>query len=145
MAITAGPLAHGSVSLPNDAACSATRHSHWGRLLAYLRPHRSRVAQILSLTLVVAGLNAIEPPILKDIFDRLGEGQSSRRVLLAVAVLLGIGAIRECGAAVANWLTWKARLAVHFALSSDAVARLHSLPVGYHRGQPAGATMMRLD
>jgi ATP-binding cassette subfamily B protein len=45
------------------------------RSLGYLRPFRGAVIAILGLVLVMGALNALEPLILKSIFDELGGGR----------------------------------------------------------------------
>jgi len=115
------------------------------RSLGYLRPFRRSVAGILSLVLVAGVLNALEPLVLKSIFDALGVGQAWRSVVLGVALLMGAGLLREGVNAVSNWLTWRTRIHVHFSLMEEVVGRLHKLPLSFHREEGVGATMTRLE
>jgi ATP-binding cassette subfamily B protein len=103
------------------------------------------VACILLLVLTAGALNALEPLVLKHIFDNLGAGQAWRSVVLGVALLVGAGVLREGVNAVSNWLTWRTRIGVHFSLMEEVVGRLHKLPLSFHREEGVGATMTRLE
>jgi ATP-binding cassette subfamily B protein len=115
------------------------------RSLGYLRPFRGSVAGILLLVLLAGVLNALEPLVLKHIFDALGAGQAWRSVVLGVTLLVGAGLLREAVNAVSNWLTWRTRINVHFSLMEEVVGRLHKLPLSFHREEGVGATMTRLE
>ncbi|HSP79311.1 MAG TPA: ABC transporter transmembrane domain-containing protein, partial [Myxococcaceae bacterium] len=106
---------------------------HLRRGLSYLRPHRVSVAAILGLVLLSGGINALEPLVLKHIFDNLGGEGSTRAVVVGVGVLLGAGVVRELFGGVSNLLTWRTRIGVHYALMEQVVGRLHRLPVSFHR------------
>ncbi|MDB4969012.1 MAG: msbA9 [Myxococcales bacterium] len=101
------------------------------------------VGAILTLTLMMGLLSAIEPLVLKSIFDALGGNASL--VVTSVILLLVLGVGRELLSAVSNWLTWKTRLRVHYSLLDATVSRLHLLPVSFHRTEGVGAVMTRLD
>ncbi|NMO14893.1 ABC transporter ATP-binding protein [Pyxidicoccus fallax] len=115
------------------------------RSLGYLRPFRGSVAGILALVLTAGALNALEPLVLKHIFDNLGAGQAWRSVVMGVVLLVSAGLLREGVNAVSNWLTWRTRIGVHFSLMEEVVGRLHKLPLSFHREEGVGATMTRLE
>ena len=96
-------------------------------------------------TLLLAGLSAIEPLILKYIFDGLGEEEALSFVLWGVGMLLALGLFKEVGATVSNWLTWRTRLGIHYHLLDLTVERIHRLPHDIHRKEGVGAIMTRLD
>ncbi len=123
---------------------SVSRGSLW-RAMSYLRPHQRSVLTILLLVLTSAGLSAVEPLVLKHIFDQLGSGGALKAVLLGVAGLVFIGLAREALGATSNWLTWRTRIAVHFSLNEATVSRLHRLPLSFHREEGVGAIMTKLD
>jgi ATP-binding cassette, subfamily B, bacterial len=115
------------------------------RALRFVWPHRGTWLGILALTLVVAALGAVEPLLLKAIFDRL-EGRAPLGEALKVVgaiVLVGVG--KELLSALANCLTWRTRLRIHHHLLDSAVGKLHRLPLDLHRADGVGAVMMRLD
>jgi ATP-binding cassette, subfamily B, bacterial len=53
--------------------------------------------------------------------------------------------VKESIGAASNWLTWRTRIKVHYALTEATVGRLHSLPVSFHRAEGVGATILRMD
>ncbi|HVG63857.1 MAG TPA: ABC transporter ATP-binding protein [Hyalangium sp.] len=125
-----------------------TASSPRGRLrrsLSYLRPFRGGVAAILSLVLVIGALNALEPLILKSIFDELGGGRRWQTIALGVGLLIAAGLLRDGLGAVSNWLTWRTRISVHYSLMEETVGRLHRLPLSFHREEGVGATLTRLE
>ncbi len=123
----------------------SSAHGHLRRSVTYIRPFRFSVFAILVLVLLNGGINALEPLVLKHIFDSLGSEGSVRAVVLGVALLLGAGVVREGLTAVSNWLTWRTRIGVHFSLMEQVVGRLHRLPLSFHREEGVGATLTRLE
>ncbi|AEI62039.1 ABC transporter ATP-binding protein [Corallococcus macrosporus] len=121
-----------------------SRGSMW-RALGYLRPYRRTIAFILLLVLTSASLSALEPLVLKGIFDQLGSEDATKPVLLGVGLLVLMGLLREALGAASNWLTWRTRIQVHFALNEATVSRLHRLPLSFHRQEGVGALMTRMD
>ena len=108
------------------------------RALGYLRPYRRTIAFILLLVLTSASLNALEPLVLKSIFDHLGSADATKPVLVGVGLLVLMGLAREALGAASNWLTWRTRIQVHFALNEATVTRLHRLPLSFHRQEGVG-------
>jgi ATP-binding cassette, subfamily B, bacterial len=115
------------------------------RALSLAREQRWQIATILLLTLLLASLSAFEPLVLKYIFDGLGEKDALHFVLWGVAMLLALGLLREGGSLLSNWLTWRARLSLHYHLLDITVERIHRLPHDIHRKEGVGAIMTRLD
>lgn len=114
------------------------------RVLRFLFPHRGEVLAILLLTLGVGGAGALEPLVVKRIFDAVS-GRTASAAVIAVSLLAALGIGREALGAVCNWLTWRTRIHVHYALLDETVGRLHRLPVAFHRAEGVGAVMTRLD
>lgn len=120
----------------------------WRRLHEAVRfafPRNQAVAIILVLSLVVAGLNAVEPLVLKFIFDGLADGQAVRAVMLGLVLLLSFAIGREAAQGGANWLIWRTRLGLHYALLEATVGKLHRMPLRLQRSEGVGAVMTRLD
>lgn len=116
------------------------------RALAFAFPFRHAVAVIFVITLLMAAANAAEPVVLfKYIFDSLFPGGSNHVLIVGIAVLIGLGIFREAATAVSNWLTWHARLGIHYALLENTVERLHRMPLSFHRAEGVGAIMTKLD
>lgn len=122
-----------------------TRRNRLRRALAFALPHRGAVVLITLFTLGLAALNATEPLILKLIFDALAEGPRQKELVEGVIMLLVVGLLRELLGGVSNWLTWRTRLGLHYALLEATVGRLHSMPLRVQRSEGVGAIMTRLD
>ncbi len=125
-----------------------TFRRRWARIARVLRPVRAErfaIAVILVLTLMLASLAAVEPLVLKYIFDGLGSEKGLEYVFCGVGFLLAIGLTREVGSAFSNGLTWRTRIRVHYHLLDLTVDRLHRLPFEMHRDEGAGGVMTRLD
>src|SRR5215216_6439082 len=86
------------------------------KAMPYFREQRRRVALVLLLGLISAALAALEPLILKQLFDSWltpsGPGRAWRALAALTLVLLG----RELLGAWLESLTWRVRLAVDFTL-----------------------------
>ncbi len=121
------------------------RPSRLRRALHFAWPFRRSVLLILVFTLLVAAFNAVEPLVLKMIFDDLGEGRGAQRLMFGVGVLLGLTLLREAASGVSNWLTWRTRLGIHFSLLEQTVGKLHRMPLRMQRSEGVGAIMTRLD
>lgn len=121
------------------------RLTRLNRAVRFAFPQRHAVLAILLLTLTVAALNAFEPLILKYIFDTLG-GSRSMRILTGLVALLGAFAlVREGANGMADWLTWRTRIGLQYALMGATVGKLHRMPLRMQRSEGVGAIMTRLD
>lgn len=115
------------------------------RAIAYAFPYRGTVVGILSVTLLLAGINAAEPLVLKYLFDSLGVNEGKKVLASSVAVLVTLAIFRELASGYTNWHTWKARLGIHYNLLGDTVERLHRMPLNLQREEGVGAIMTKLD
>ncbi|MGQ9426555.1 ABC transporter ATP-binding protein [Gilvimarinus sp. F26214L] len=124
---------------------TGSRITRFHHAVRFAFPQRFAVAVILVLTLAVSGLNAVEPLILKYIFDGLVE-EDAVRALVTGLVGLGLFALgREALSAGSNWLTWHTRIGLHYALLDATVGKLHRMPLHIQRSEGVGAIMTRLD
>ncbi|WP_201764286.1 hypothetical protein [Citrifermentans bemidjiense] len=72
------------------------------------------------------------------VFDKLGTNAGLNQLLLAVGSIMAAAVAKEALNGFSNWLSWKVRLAVNYKLLDTTTARLHSLPLSYHRGETVG-------
>src|SRR6185437_8020502 len=125
---------------------TANGQSRLRRALAFAFPFRYAVGVIFIITLCIAAANAAEPVVLfKYIFDSLVLHGSNHVLVVGICILIGLGIFREAATAISNWLTWHARLGIHYSLLEVTVERLHRMPLGFHREQGVGAVMTKLD
>jgi ATP-binding cassette subfamily B protein len=97
------------------------------------------------LTVVGSLLQAVEPLVLKYLFDGLGSGGVQRAVSVGLGGLGLLGVVRELVGGISNLLSWRVRIRVQFDLLRVAVGRLHALPISFHRGESVGGLMTKLD
>ncbi len=90
-------------------------------------------------------MSALEPLVLKYIFDGLAAKSALRVVIFGAAFLLGLGLFKETALSFSNWLTWRTRLKIQQYLLDITVERIHRLPHDIHRKEGVGAIMTRLD
>lgn len=108
-------------------------------------PQRHAVTIIIVLVLAVAGINAFEPLVLKWVFDQLTELQQAGPIVTGVLLLLGFAICRETMDGLANWLTWRTRIGLQYALLEATIGKLHRMPLRIQRSEGIGAIMTRLD
>jgi ATP-binding cassette subfamily B protein len=107
-------------------------------------PQRHAIAAIVVLTLTVAAISAVEPLVLKAIFDEL-TAQRGRILVWSIAALGGLALLREILEGTANWLTWRTRIGLQYALLEATIGKLHKMPLRMQRSEGIGAIMTRLD
>src|SRR4051794_12195427 len=124
---------------------AAHKRNRLRRAMGFAFPYRRAVLGILFITLILAGINAVEPLILKYIFDSLATDKVTRTLVVGIGIMLGLGLFREVATALSNWMTWHTRLGLHYALLESTVERLHRMPLSFHRKEGVGAIMTKLD
>lgn len=117
----------------------------WRRALGLVRPTLPVIFFILFASLSVAAVHAVEPLILKRLFDDLEAGRGIEAMTMVLVLFAGLVFVREALQAVATWLTWRTRLRLQHRLLDLSVERLHAMPLSYHQRTGVGATMTRLD
>lgn len=119
------------------------------RSLRKLRPHfggyRAGLAGVILLAVVVATISALEPLVVKALFDSFLAAPGVRRALIPFSILVGMLAFRECVALCNERLFWRVRIGINFALLRATVDRLHALPLSFHREESVGATMTKIE
>src|SRR5437868_12239068 len=99
------------------------------RAAVFFHRHRAKLCAIVVLTLVTSAANALEPLVLKYVFDGLNSRRPFTFIAAGIAFLASMGAMRELVFGYSTLLTWKTRLSVHQQLLETLVNRLHRLPV----------------
>ena len=119
------------------------------RSLRKIRPHfggyRAGLAGVIFLAVVVATISALEPLVVKALFDSFLAALGVRRALTPFSILVGMLAFRECVALCNERLFWRVRIGINFALLRATVDRLHALPLSFHREESVGATMTKIE
>jgi len=92
-------------------------------------PQRHAIALIVSLMLSVATINALEPLVLKALFDELTTGKGGQILILSLAALTFFAVMRELMEGTANWVTWRTRIGLQYALLEATIGKLHKMPL----------------
>jgi ATP-binding cassette subfamily B protein len=108
-------------------------------------PQRNAIIAILLLTFVMAGANAAEPLVLKFFFDELAAERNLGQLAKGLGVLAALAIIREFSHSVSDWLGWRARIGLQYALLEATIGKLHKMPLHIQRSEGVGAIMIRLD
>ena len=134
-----------------DASLIVGRGQNGGRLrqlheaVRFALPHRYALGAVLALTLLIAAISAAEPLILKFIFDALTGTDAQPALSKGLGLLAMSALLRELARFASDWLTWRTRLGVHYALLDAMVGKLHSMPLRIQRSEGVGAITTRLD
>lgn len=115
------------------------------RAIGFAADRKSAVALIVTLTLLVGVASSIEPLVLRATVDGLSARDGVRQLVQGIVALVGIYLFREWMSALGDWLTWRTRLRVHYSILDATVGRLNGMSVAFHRSEPVGALMTRLD
>jgi ATP-binding cassette, subfamily B, bacterial len=115
------------------------------RAVRFALPQRNAIVAILALTLLMAMANAAEPLALKYIFDSLGAKEGVRPLLRGLALLAALSLGREAARGLSDWLTWRTRIGLQYALLEATIGKLHHMPLRLQRSEGVGAIMTRLD
>jgi ATP-binding cassette subfamily B protein len=83
--------------------------------------------------------------IIKWIFDELTALQRLQMLLVGVAALAFLAILKEIMDGAANWLTWRTRIGLQYALLEATIGKLHTMPLRMQRSEGIGAIMTRLD
>jgi ATP-binding cassette, subfamily B, bacterial len=131
--------------LEADSSVASERKPRLRDAVAFATPHWRAISFIIGLMLSVASINAIEPLILKMIFDGFGTSNQLAPLLIGIFGFAMIVLARELMEGSANWLTWRTRIGFQYALLEATIGKLHSMPLRIQRGEGVGAIMTRLD
>lgn len=115
-------------------------------------PFWKTAALVIVLTLLTAGIHAIEPLIQKQIFDALA-GQVSifqdmtslKFISLAVLALVSLVLLSEAVTFTATYLSWKLRLKTNYKLLDAVVSRIYELSLSYHQRETIASLRTRID
>jgi ATP-binding cassette subfamily B protein len=115
------------------------------RSLEFVRPYRRTLIAVTCLALVLAALSAVDPLVMKYLFDQLGAGTGLSKFSLAIAALVVLEIARSGLQAWLGVLSWDVRLGVDYTVRERVMGKLNSLPLSFHQGETIGATMNRIN
>jgi ATP-binding cassette, subfamily B, bacterial len=115
------------------------------KTLPYLAPYRLSIAAVLVMTLLVAALDALEPLLMKYLFDSLAMDNAGRAFGLSVAGLALLAVMRRLLGGFLNWLFWRIRIGVNNKIQHTVVDRLCALPLAFFRSRSVGGIVTKMN
>jgi ATP-binding cassette, subfamily B, bacterial len=113
--------------------------------LQFVRPYRRPLAGVITLALILAALSAIDPLLMKYLFDELARPAGVRALALFMAGLVFLELARAGLQAWLGILSWDVRLGVEYTVRERVVSKLNSLPISFHQREGVGGTMNRVN
>jgi ATP-binding cassette subfamily B protein len=115
------------------------------RSLEFVRPYRRTLTAVTCLALFLAALSAVDPLLMKYLFDQLSGGAGLSKFSLAMGALVVLEIVRSGLQAWLGVLSWDVRLGVDYTVRERVMGKLNSLPMSFHQGETIGATMNRIN
>lgn len=115
------------------------------RSLQFVRPYRRPLSGVVALALLLAALSAIDPLIMKYLFDEL---ERRTGVAILASIMAGLTVLELARAGLQAWLgilSWDVRLGVEYTLREKLVSKLNALPISFHQREGVGGTMNRVN
>jgi len=115
------------------------------KTVPFLAPCGLSILVVVALTAAVSSVEALEPLLMKMLFDSLGQESVMRDFTTAAVglVLLSVG--NQAVGGFLNWLTWRVRINVQFNIQKALVDRLFSLPISFFRKRSVGAIVLQMN
>jgi ATP-binding cassette, subfamily B, bacterial len=115
------------------------------KTLPFLTPYRFSIAAVSAMTLMVAALDALEPLLMKYLFDSLGMDNAGRAFGLSVAGLASLAVMRRLLGGFLNWIFWRIRIGVNNSIQHAVVDRLCTLPLAFFRSRSVGSIITKMN
>jgi ATP-binding cassette subfamily B protein len=115
------------------------------RSLEFARPQRRRLSAVIAVALLLAAASALDPLIMKFLFDRLGSPDGLHAFAAGLAGLAVLEVVRAgLQGLMAVW-SWDVRLAVEYEVRERVVTKLNALPLSFHQREGVGGMMTRIN
>ncbi|HEX2217976.1 MAG TPA: ABC transporter ATP-binding protein [Gemmatimonadales bacterium] len=115
------------------------------RSLEFARPQRRRLSAVIAVALLLASASALDPLIMKFLFDRLGSPDGLHAFAVGLAGLAVLEVVRAgLQGLMAVW-SWDVRLAVEYEVRERVITKLNALPLSYHQREGVGGMMTRIN
>jgi ATP-binding cassette, subfamily B, bacterial len=115
------------------------------KALPFVHPFRWGILSIVALTLVTAAMDAVEPLLMKFLFDGLVGDDPMRALALALGGLLGLAVARQVMGWMLNVLMWRTQVRVNYGIQRTMVDRMYSLPLAFQQNQTVGGLATKMD
>jgi ATP-binding cassette, subfamily B, bacterial len=115
------------------------------RSLQFVRPYHRPLCGVIALALVLAALSAVDPLVMKFLFDQLGLRTGLRTLMTIMGGLVILELTRAGLQAWLGILSWDVRLGVEYTLREQLVSKLNALPISFHQREGVGGMMNRVN
>ncbi|MFJ6675519.1 ABC transporter ATP-binding protein [Actinosynnema sp. NPDC091369] len=115
------------------------------RIWAFARPHRVRLAQYLTLSVVVAVLAVVTPVLAGRIVDAIVNGAAYQVVLTLAAVIAGIAIVEAGLGLVTRWLSASIGEDLILDLRTTVFDHVQRMPIAFFTRTRTGALVSRLN
>src|ERR687896_1313140 len=115
------------------------------RSLQFVRPYHRALSGVIALALILAALSAIDPLVMKFLFDELERRTGLQSLITIMAGLVVLELTRAGLQAWLGILSWDVRLGVEYTLREQLVSKLNALPISFHQREGVGGTMNRVN
>jgi ATP-binding cassette subfamily B protein len=132
-------------SSSSNASDSLSLRRSLALVAPYFAKHRSALISLVLLTVSASALAAVEPLVIKNLFDALVGSSAWGSAWWTLVALVLSSLTREAAANALDRVAWRTRIGVNFELLSATIERLHALPLSYHRDGSVGATMTKVE
>ncbi len=117
-----------------------------GKTLRFVNSFRWSIVVIMLFTVFQAAMDAIEPLLMKLLFDSLGRGRLGlESFAIAAAGLVIVAVVSQCFCGLLNWLIWRVRISVNDNLREAIVDKLYSLPLSFFRNRSVGGIVTQVN
>lgn len=131
--------------MPLTIKPTRTMWSALSRIAPFFAPHRRTLLGVILMGGAAACLSAIEPLVMKLLFDAFLSSRQFDKPLWPFLALIAMLVAAELLHTKRDRTVWRIRLGIDFSLMQATVERLHTLPLAYHRDQSVGATMTKIE
>jgi ATP-binding cassette subfamily B protein len=100
---------------------------------------------VISLALLLAALSAVDPLLMKYLFDALEHGSGMKSLGMIMTGLVILELARGGLQAWLGVLSWDVRLGIDYTIREHVMSKLNSLPMSFHQAETIGATMNRIN
>ena len=115
------------------------------RIWSFARPHRVRLAQYLTLSVVVAVLAVVTPVLAGRIVDAIVNGAAYQVVLAFAAVIAGIAIVEAGLGLVTRWLSASIGEDLILDLRTTVFDHVQRMPIAFFTRTRTGALVSRLN
>ena len=118
---------------------------YYSLLAKYLRAQRAKVVLLAALLLTGIGLQIVNPLIVRYFIDAVSAGTTSRSLVIAAGLFIGVAVASQALAVVARYVGELVAWAATNAMRNDLAMHCLRLDMSFHHGHTPGELVQRVD